>query len=324
MESLENKRKSNKNLIGHSKEKKQDLSVRTEEKIKTGNTEEKNHVDEIGSMVEGEVAKETVLPSWMCESEAYEPNIDKDGFITKSAQAILGVLAKLKWNAGKDRRFSASPSLKLCYTFLFILLTACSKNYLFSLIMVAGTILALASYPASAMKQILSGTIGAVLFSIFILLPAVFMGNPQILLTIGTKVFLSVTLIGMLSAGTAWNKLTASLRAFHIPDIFIFTLDITLKYIAVLGDICMEILTSLRLRSIGQNKKKAKAFSGILGISFLKSREMADEMYAAMCCRGFVGEYKTGRKYAFRKQDIFYIFSMIAVVGLFVYLEWKK
>lgn len=324
MESLENKRKSNKNLIGHSKEKKQDLSVRTEEKIKTGNTEEKNHVDEIGSMVEGEVAKETVLPSWMCESEAYEPNIDKDGFITKSAQAILGVLAKLKWNAGKDRRFSASPSLKLCYTFLFILLTACSKNYLFSLIMVAGTILALASYPASAMKQILSGTIGAVLFSIFILLPAVFMGNPQILLTIGTKVFLSVTLIGMLSAGTAWNKLTASLRAFHIPDIFIFTLDITLKYIAVLGEICMEILTALRLRSIGQNKKKAKAFSGILGISFLKSREMADEMYAAMCCRGFVGEYKTGRKYAFRKQDIFYIFSMIAVVGLFVYLEWKK
>ena len=324
MESLENKRKSNKNLIGHSKEKKQDLSVRTEEKIKTGNTEEKNHVDEIGSMVEGEVAKETVLPSWMCESEAYEPNIDKDGFITKSAQAILGVLAKLKWNAGKDRRFSASPSLKLCYTFLFILLTACSKNYLFSLIMVAGTILALASYPASAMKQILSGTIGAVLFSIFILLPAVFMGNPQILLTIGTKVFLSVTLIGMLSAGTAWNKLTASLRAFHIPDIFIFTLDITLKYIAVLGEICMEILTSLRLRSIGQNKKKAKAFSGILGISFLKSREMADEMYAAMCCRGFVGEYKTGRKYAFRKQDIFYIFSMLAVVGLFVYLEWKK
>ena len=324
MESLENKRKINKNLIGHSKEKKQDLSVRTEEKIKTGNTEEKNHVDEIGSMVEGEVAKETVLPSWMCESEAYEPNIDKDGFITKSAQAILGVLAKLKWNAGKDRRFSASPSLKLCYTFLFILLTACSKNYLFSLIMVAGTILALASYPASAMKQILSGTIGAVLFSIFILLPAVFMGNPQILLTIGTKVFLSVTLIGMLSAGTAWNKLTASLRAFHIPDIFIFTLDITLKYIAVLGEICMEILTSLRLRSIGQNKKKAKAFSGILGISFLKSREMADEMYAAMCCRGFVGEYKTGRKYAFRKQDIFYIFSMIAVVGLFVYLEWKK
>ena len=293
MEGLENKRRSNNNL------------KQTDEMAELDNT------------------KETVLPSWMCESEAYEPDIDKDGFITKSTQAVLGVLAKLKWNAGKDRHFSASPSLKLCYTFLFILLTACSKNYLFSLIMTAGIILALASYPASAIRQIFSETFGAVVFSVLILLPAVFMGNPQILLTIGTKVFLSVTLIGMLSAGTSWNKLTASLRAFHIPDIFIFTLDITLKYIAVLGEICMEILTALRLRSVGQNKKKAKSFSGILGISFLKSREMADEMYAAMCCRGFVGEYKTGRKYTFRKQDIFYIFLMVVVAGMFIYFEWK-
>lgn len=282
-----------------------------------------NNLNQLDRMIEAESTRETFLPSWMCESESYEPNIDKDGFITKSTQAVLGVLAKLKWNEGKDARFSASPSLKLCYTLLFILLIACSKNYLFSLIMVAGTILALASYPASAIRQILSGTMGAVLFSALILLPAVFMGNPQILLTIGTKVFLSVTLIGMLSAGTSWNKLTASLRAFRIPDIFIFTLDITLKYIAVLGEICMEILTALRLRSVGQNKKKAKAFSGILGISFLKSREMAEEMYAAMCCRGFVGEYKTGRKYTFRKQDIFYIILMVAVAGLFIYLEWK-
>ena len=152
-----------------------------------------------------------------------------------------------------------------------------------------------------------------------------FIGNPQILLIITTKVFVSVTLIGILSAGTSWNKLTASLRLFHIPDIFIFTLDITLKYIAVLGEICMEILTSLRLRSVGQNRKKAQSFSGILGISFLKSREMAEEMYAAMCCRGFVGEYKTQKTSTFRKQDILSLLLMIGVTGIFIYFEglWK-
>ena len=265
--------------------------------------------------------EEMELPSWMNKTEQYNPDIDKDGFITKSTQTVLGVLAKLKWNTGKDGHYSASPSLKLCYTFLFILLTACSKNYLFSLIMSAGAVLALATYPAALIKQILSGTAGAMLLSVLILLPAVFMGNPQILLTIVTKVFISVTLIGILSAGTSWNKLTASLRAFHIPDLFIFTLDITLKYIAVLGEICMEILISLRLRSVGKNKKKATAFSGILGISFLKSREMADEMYAAMCCRGFVGEYKGPQKHNFRKQDILYILLMTGVVGIFIYLE---
>ena len=98
------------------------------------------------------------LPSWMCETEQYVPSIDKDGFITKSTQAVLGVLSKLKWKEGKDRCLSASPSLKLCYTFLYILLTACSKNYVFSLIMAGGTILILATYPAETMKQILSGT----------------------------------------------------------------------------------------------------------------------------------------------------------------------
>ena len=147
------------------------------------------------------------------------------------------------------------------------------------------------------------------------------MGNPQTLANITARVYVSVTLVGILSAGTSWNKLTGSMRTFHIPDIFIFTLDITLKYIAVLGEICMEILTSLRLRSVGQNRKKAQSFSGILGISFLKSREMAEEMYASMCCRGFTGEYSIGQKYKIRVTDIFYILVTVGCVGLFFYLN---
>ncbi|URW86350.1 hypothetical protein M5E86_00615 [Blautia wexlerae] len=41
------------------------------------------------------------------------------------------------------------------------------------------------------------------------------------------------------------------------------------------------ILTSVRLRSVGKNPQKAKALSGVLGISFLKSGEMAEEMHAS-------------------------------------------
>ena len=63
----------------------------------------------------------------------------------------------------------------------------------------------------------------------------------------------------------------------------------------MLGEICAAILTSVRLRSVGKNPQKAKALSGVLGISFLKSGEMAEEMHAAMCCRGFTGEYKKSR-----------------------------
>ena len=116
------------------------------------------------------------------------------------------------------------------------------------------------------------------------------MGTPQTLMNITSRVYVSVTLVGILSSGTSWNKLTGSMRTFRLPSIFIFTLDITLKYISVLGEMCATILTSVRLRSVGKNPQKAKALSGVLGTSFLKSGEMAEEMHAAMCCRGFTAE----------------------------------
>ena len=38
----------------------------------------------------------------------------------------------------------------------------------------------------------------------------------------------------------------------------------------------------------------ADILTGIAGTLFLKSKEMAEEMYAAMECRGFTGEYRAG------------------------------
>ena len=267
--------------------------------------------------------EETMLPDWMCSGETYVPSKYKEAFLTKSTKSVLSVLAKMRFYEGKDGKFSATPSLKLFYTLLYIVLTACSGNYLFTLIMCAAVTARLAFFSAKAIRQILRGTAGAVLFSILILLPSVFMGTPQTLMNITSRVYVSVTLVGILSSGTSWNKLTGSMRTFRLPSIFIFTLDITLKYISVLGEICAAILTSVRLRSVGKNPQKAKALSGVLGISFLKSGEMAEEMHAAMCCRGFTGEYKKKQKYTLCAADIFSTFIMAGCIVLFWYLNRK-
>lgn len=267
------------------------------------------------------MTEKTELPAWMCRQEDYIPSKDREAFLTKSTKSVLAVLTKLRFHEGKDGRFSASPSLKLFYTIVYIILTACSRNYLFVLIMCAAVTVRLAFFPAKSICQVLSGTAGAVLISVLLLLPAVFMGNPQTLANITARVYVSVTLVGILSAGTSWNKLTGSMRTFRIPSLFIFTLDITLKYISVLGEICIDILTSVRLRSVGKNPGKAKAFSGVLGITFLKSGEMAEEMYASMCCRGFTGEYSIGQKYKICVADIFYILVTVGCAVLFFYLH---
>ena len=201
-------------------------------------------------MMDNYRTEKTEIPDWMCRQEEYNPSADKEAFLTRSTKSVLSVLARLRFDEGKDGRFSATPSLKLFYTVLYIILTACSGNYLFVLIMCVAVTVRLAFFSASAIRQILSGTAGSVMISIFLLLPAVFMGNPQTLANITARVYVSVTLVGILSAGTSWNKLTAGMRTFHVPSLFIFTLDITLKYISVLGEICVEILRSVSLRSV--------------------------------------------------------------------------
>ena len=105
--------------------------------------------------------EKTGIPSWMCQEEDYMPSGDKEAFLTKSTKSVLSVLSKLRFNEGKDGRFSAAPSLKLFYTILFIILTASSKNYLFVLIMCAAVTVRLAFFSAAAIRQILSGTAGA-------------------------------------------------------------------------------------------------------------------------------------------------------------------
>ena len=265
--------------------------------------------------------KEGKLPDWMYSQEAYAPSRDKDAFITKSTKSFLTILGRLHFTEGKDGRFSANSSLKLFYTLIYIIVTASSRNALFVFIMCAAVTLRLAFFAAASIRQILSGTISAVLLSTFILLPSVFMGNPQTLVNITCRVYVSVTLIGILSAGTSWNKLTRSLRSFHVPSLFIFTLDITLKYISVLGEVCTDILTSVRLRSVGKNPQKADALSGILGITFLKSEEMADEMHQAMYCRGFTGDYPMSPKESLHIADLFHIVILLGCIGLFFYLN---
>ena len=77
-------------------------------------------------------------------------------------------------------------------------------------------------FPAAAIRQVLSETAGAVMISVFLLLPAVFMGESSDTGEYYSRVYVSVTLVGILSAGTSWNKLTASMRTFRIRHCLFF------------------------------------------------------------------------------------------------------
>ena len=98
-------------------------------------------------------------------------------------------------------------------------------------------------------------------------------------------------------------------------------MDITIKYIVLLGEYSINLLYALKLRSIGITSNKYKSLAGIIGNLFIKSYKMSEEMFHAMECRGFVGEYTTKVNLTFRKIDYIYITICILLVSLFIYLN---
>lgn len=265
--------------------------------------------------------EERGIPAWMLEETEYSPEGDRKGFVAKSILKLSSLMSKIREDSSL-RIWGVSSQCRLIYTILFILLVACSHNMVFTYIMVAGLLVRLCLLPGKQLKRVVAGAFGAMLLSLILLLPAVFLGSPHSMFTIAIKVFFSVGLVGLLAADTPWNKITGGLRSFHIPGILIFTFDITIKYIVLLGDISLNALQALKLRQVGRFKQgRAKAMGGILGTTFLKSKKMSDEMYDAMVCRGYDGEYSVDRKYSFTPWELLGIGIMAVAVAMFMYFE---
>ena len=235
------------------------------------------------------------IPEWLKTEEQYTARADKDGFITKSLLSVMGALSSFRAKSSSYGR-SFPPQLKLIVCLGLVLTTSLARNMLIVYAILAVLLVHICFLGSEWLVRVFTAAIIAAALSALILIPSIFMGSPSSMMTVSIKVFTSVGLVGLLAATTEWNRLTACLASFHVPGVFIFTLDLTLKYIVILGNISVDLLNAVRLRSVGRNNDKKGAVSGVLGVTFLKSKQMADEMYQAMVCRGFDGEYSEVRR----------------------------
>lgn len=261
------------------------------------------------------------MPEWLLKDENYIPQSDKDTFVNKSILSLLNILSRIRTQSGyKTERFHVSAVLKVAFTLLLILLLSVSRSFTFIFIVNVYLVFVLSMMRADEIIKILRASFIIALFTFVILIPAAFWGNYYSIIMITPKVFATVTAVNILSHSTQWNSITSALKTFFIPDIFILVLDITIKYIALLGEFSLNMLYSLKLRSVGKNKNKYTSISGISGIMFIKSKEMSEDMYAAMECRGFTGEYRVCKKFKFTFADFIYIMINAIIMFAFFYL----
>lgn len=262
------------------------------------------------------------MPEWLTTENSYTPQSDKDTFINKSILSLLGLISRIRnQNGNKKDIFKVSAVLKVALTFILVLFLSISQNFTFIIIVNVYLLLMLSLMQGEDIIKILRAGFVIAIFTAVILLPTVFWGNYYSIVMITPKVFATVTAVNILSHSTKWNNITSALKVFFIPDIFILVLDITIKYILLLGEFSLNMLYSLKLRSVGRNNNKYSSLSGIAGTMFIKSKEMAEDMYNAMECRGFTGEYKVGRKFKITFYDIIYIAINSVIVFLFFQLR---
>ena len=260
------------------------------------------------------------MPEWLLKNENYIPSADKDTFVNKSILSVFKVLSRIKkQDSPGETAFQINVPLQVFGTLVLILLVSLTRSFVFVIIVNVWLLAVLSMTDTTRMIVILKLSMGITFFTAIIMLPAFVLGNTYSSIMITTKVFATITAMGLLSHSTKWSALTQALKRFYLPDIFIFILDITIKYIYMLGEFSLNMFYALKLRSVGKNRSKYSSMAGIAGTVFLQSKEMAEDMYHAMECRGFTGEYHLNDKSKFKWRDYLYIGIIAVFFTLFIY-----
>lgn len=261
------------------------------------------------------------MEEWLFKKDNYIPKADKDRFIDKSIVGILHTLSLIKRDnhISSNFMYKLNPTLKLTFTILNIVFISMSRSFTYVLALDVYMLLVVALLEVQAIKKILALSAIVPLFTLVMLIPSILMGNISNSILLLLKVIGTVIIVNVLSHTTKWHDITKSLKLFFIPDVFILVFDITIKYIYILGEFSLEMFYALRLRSIGRNNSKYSSLSKIMGNLFLKSKEMGDEMYSAMECRCFNGEYVSHARFGFNLKDFIYCIINIVIVMMYFY-----
>lgn len=235
-----------------------------------------------------------MLPNWLQTTEAYVPPKGGGTFAVKTIRSIGAVMGRLQFQQGHEKRHALPALLKFFLLVLLIVFLSWTHQLVALLAYSAVLLLYLSTWPPRDIARVLKGALGASIFSLILLTPAMIMrpegigNNVQLI----WKVFLTVMMVSIFNHTTQWNHITGALRKIHVPGVVIFTIDLTLKYIVILGRFIYDVLTSYSLRAVGNHKDKYQSVGGVMGITFIRGAHMSQEMYEAMRCRGFTDDYR--------------------------------
>lgn len=259
------------------------------------------------------------IPDWLQKDENYRAEKSRTSFLSRTLLELGSAIGRFqKVNVQKKK---PEALFFLVFVFVSVLLMSLSRNMLFTYVLLACFIIKLCLSKEDELVYIMHYSVRAFFFSCFLLFPSLFLSHTKTMMTVSLKVFLSTSFVCMFNFMYSTNEIVSCLKMLHVPDIFIFTIDTTFKSIVSLSKSCEEILMALKCRLIGKRKKKDTAMTNIAGMVFVRAKNHSSEMYDAMKCRGFTGEYYNHMKFRMNVYDGMMLVCVVLEIVMFVFLE---
>lgn len=115
---------------------------------------------------------------------------------------------------------------------------------------------------------------------------------------------------------TPFSQLEKALRALKLPEIFVSVIGMAYRYIFVLTETASEMVEARFARTVGRpgNKEGRHFFSNSIATLFLHTKKMSEEVYDAMCCRGYTGESVSLINLKLTVQDFIFTLSNAIII----------
>ncbi len=131
-----------------------------------------------------------------------------------------------------------------------------------------------------------------------------------------SKGYLSVLCLILLMSSTGFVDLLKGMERLKLPGLFIMILSFMYRYIFLVEDELMIMKRAKDSRSTGGSRWfHIRALANIIGVLFIKSYERAENVYLAMCSRGFNGCVNTLNVFRLRAGDWGFLVTLAGVLA---------
>ena len=135
------------------------------------------------------------------------------------------------------------------------------------------------------------------------------------------RVGASLSLVLLLTLTTPWASILKGVRSLGVPQVYVQTLGMALRYLMLLSRIVEEMYTAKKSRTLrsGDTRREQRWIAGQAGALFARSMHLSSEVHRAMISRGYQGEVKILDTFRVRTQDYLWLAFCIGLSGTLVY-----